>query len=95
LPCDPAVDACGADTLQETIMMESEGRSHAFNALIGSDGSGVFGLPTVYDSKLAGRWNVPSDVQFFEIDRQLSITPLGELAGQDEENEQYICEVSC
>jgi hypothetical protein len=36
-----------------------------------------------------------SDVQFFETNRQLTVTPVGELAGQPDENSDYECEVSC
>lgn len=74
---------------------ESEGRSHAFNAIVDDDGSGTFGLPTVYRSKATNSWTTLSDVQFFSIDRRLDITPAGELAGQDDEDEDYECEVSC
>lgn len=77
-------------------IVESEGRSHAFNALIEDDGSGTFGLPTIYRSKVQGWWSeVPSDVQFFALDARLKIAPLGELAGQDSKTEDYKCEVSC
>jgi hypothetical protein len=74
---------------------ESEGRSHAFNTIVDEDGSGTFGLPTVYRSKTENRWNPPSDVQFFSIDRRLDLDPIGELAGQEDESEDYECEVSC
>lgn len=72
---------------------ESEGRSHAFNAIIDDDGSGTFGLPTIYRSR--NRWSAPSDVQFFSLDSRLRIAPVGELAGQDADDDEYDCEVSC
>ena len=35
---------------------ESEGRSHAYNAAIEADGSGIMGVPTVKRIMEAGRW---------------------------------------
>lgn len=80
-----------ADSRALADLRESEGRSHAFNSLIDTDGSGVFGLPTVYQSNSRDA----SDVQFFETNRQLTLTPVGELSGQDDEDGTYKCEVSC
>jgi hypothetical protein len=76
-------------------LRESEGRSHAFNALIADDGSGLFGLPTVYRSKADERWETPADVQFFATDAALAVMPVGELAGTSDEDETYTCQVSC
>jgi hypothetical protein len=85
-----------ASTLALEDIVESEGRSHAFNAIIEDDGSGTFGLPTVYRSKARNWWSdIPSDVQFFALGSGLEIAPVGELAGQDMEEEDYECEVSC
>lgn len=72
---------------------ESEGRSHAFNARVEDDGSGLWGLPTVFREKRS--WDAPSDVQFFATDRDLHITSMGELAGQSDDDEEYECEASC
>ena len=35
---------------------ESENRSHAFNSMVGADGAGLMGLPTVTRVKESGRW---------------------------------------
>ena len=35
---------------------ESENRSHAFNSMVGADGAGLMGLPTVTRIKQSGRW---------------------------------------
>jgi hypothetical protein len=84
-----------ADTRVLPDIQESEGRSHAFNALIGDDGSGILGLPTVYASKANWYWSNPSDVQFFSTDATLTLAPLGELAGTGDTDKSYECQVSC
>lgn len=76
-------------------VQETEGRSHAFNSLVDEDGSGLWGLPTIYHEKAEGAWDAPSDVQFFSTDSDLQITPLGELAGQNDDADDYLCEASC
>ena len=35
---------------------ESEGRSHAFNAVANEEGAGLLGLPTVMRRAQSGRW---------------------------------------
>jgi len=50
---------------------ESEGRSHAFNGLVGPDGSGLIALPTVplaADGERTSSWSRPSDIDFLSID---------------------------
>lgn len=85
-----------ASTRVLTDLRETEGRSHAFNSVVSEEGSGSFGLPTVYRSKFATRFELPSDVQFFTMDPSLAITPLGELSGVDyAELGEYECVVSC
>jgi hypothetical protein len=84
-----------ASTIILPELRESEGRSHAFNALIADDGSGLLGVPTVYRSKSELAWNIPSDVQFFAADAALALSSLGELAGMSDVDEEYSCEVSC
>lgn len=88
-----------ADTENLGDLVESEGRSHAFNYIVSDDGSGVLGLPTVV-SKRGQRWQYgfgaePSDVQFFAADKSLAITPLGFLGAIPDGDEAYECEVSC
>jgi hypothetical protein len=78
---------------------ESEGRSHAFNALIGADGAGLMGLPTVPRIKESGRWwfrSGASDVSFISADANGSLQWAGELvARQNAQHPNYNCEVSC
>lgn len=87
------------DTKQIGDVVESEGRSHAFNYISNDDGSGTFGLPTVVSqrSRVDTSYNrqEPSDVQFFNANRWLKISPLGFLGGIPESAEGYTCEVSC
>ena len=87
---------------------ESEGRSHAFNSLIGADGSGVMGLPTIELENASSRaaWrSSASDLSFLTVDRRGRLTPIGELErrfnyGSDDDDDEdgipgYQCEVSC
>jgi hypothetical protein len=83
---------------------ESEGRSHAFNSLIGRDGSGVMGLPTIRreggSSRAAWRSSA-SDLSFLTVDRTGRLTPIGELERRFQYDDEdgavpgYACEVSC
>jgi len=81
-------------------IVESEGRSHAFNSITDDDGSGLFGLPT-YDSVAAenSRWrDVRTEVRFFSASRDLKLTSADQLSGRPEEEvteEGYDCAVSC
>lgn len=85
-----------ADTRILEGIEESEGRSHAFNSIVSADGSGMFGLPTVYRSRAEEDWDAPSDVQFFTMDRGLTVNVVGELAAVDDgSQDDYECEVSC
>lgn len=87
---------------------ESEGRSHAFNSLIGEDGSGVMGLPTISAENISSRaaWrSSASDLSFLTVDRSGRLRRIGELErrvdyGSDEDDDEdgipgYSCEVSC
>ena len=86
---------------------ESEGRSHAFNSRIESDGSGLMGLPTMSDELPSARasWrSTASDLSFLAVDRQGRLRPIGELErrftyGTREDEDRgisgYQCEVSC
>lgn len=78
---------------------ESEGRSHAFNALVGPDDSGVMGLPTVTRTWEGGRWwfrSQASDISYLTLSRNGRLGWAGQLmARQDAQDPSYRCEVSC
>lgn len=81
---------------------ESEGRSHAFNATVAADGSGVLGVPTISRVQDAGRywwWSRPSDLNYLTFDSRGRLADAGYLPGKAEEEvetaEGYECEVSC
>lgn len=88
-----------ADTKEFGDVVESEGRSHAFNYISSDDNSGTFGLPTIVSRRTEKNSSYdrqePSDIQFFTANRWLRITPLGFLGGIPENNDGYHCEVSC
>lgn len=94
-----------AATHRFTGRFETEGRSHAFNSLIGPDGSGLLGLPTVQrvegDERRSWRSRA-SDLSFLIVGADGRLSALGELVrgiDYDEEDEDgvpgYECEVSC
>ncbi|HEX8527205.1 hypothetical protein, partial [Allosphingosinicella sp.] len=65
--------------------VESEGRSHAFNALLDPRGRGLFGLPTVPapEPESGAPWrSFPSDLSFFSVDADGRIQPAGQLASR-------------
>lgn len=78
---------------------ESEGRSHAFNALVGADDSGVMGLPTVTRTWEGGRWwfrSQASDISYLTLDSTGRLGWAGQLmARQNAQDASYSCEVSC
>lgn len=78
---------------------ETEGRSHAFNALVGPDNAGLMGLPTATRTKEGGRWwfrSQASDVSFIGVGANGRLAPAGELlATQNAVDPSYHCEVSC
>lgn len=78
---------------------EAENRSHAFNALVGRDGNGLMGLPTVTGAKQGGRWvwrSEASDLSFLAINSVGLLTDAGELtANPNARHPSYRCEVSC
>jgi hypothetical protein len=78
---------------------ESEGRSHAFNAWIRRDGSGLIGIPTSQREWRAGRgWSDSnsSELSFIAVDTAKKLDPAGELApGDAKVASDYKCEVSC
>jgi hypothetical protein len=77
----------------------SEGRSHAFNALVGADDSGVMGLPTVTRTWEGGRWwfrSRASDISYVTLASNGRLGWAGQLvARQDAQDTRYSCEVSC
>lgn len=78
---------------------ESEGRSHAFNALVGADDSGVMGLPTVTRTWEGGRWwfrSQASDISYLTLATNGRLGWAGQLmARQNAQDPSYSCEVSC
>lgn len=81
-----AIDLGGTPRIASTLTLasryESEGRSHAFNSLIGEAGDGLLGLPTVTRDIEAGRWHwrsENSDVSFLAIDKSAALSDLGPL----------------
>jgi hypothetical protein len=78
---------------------ESEGRSHAYNAAIEPDGSGIMGVPTIENTEESGRWvyrSEASDVSFLSLDATGQLDRLGELKSREKsEHPSYKCEVSC
>lgn len=97
------LDLGGAPRIASTRVLdgryESEGRSHAFNALIGPDGSGLMGLPTVPIIRESGRWwfrSGASDVSYISVNANGQLQTAGELlARADAQHPDYRCEVSC
>ncbi len=88
-----------ADVLDLPGALESEGRSHAFNAQVEDDGSGVFGLPTQIRTGTKSRHGyeeTEDQVTYFTADRTLHLRTPGSLEGDRlPENSDYTCEVSC
>ena len=78
---------------------ESEGRSHAFNALVRRDGSGLLGLPTTVREWRSGRgWSDSnaSALSFIAFDPAKRLDPAGELTpGDGKPAGDYACAVSC
>jgi hypothetical protein len=78
---------------------ESEGRSHAFNAWIRADGSGLIGLPTTERVWRAGRgWSdsESSALSFIAVAPDKALTSAGALAPRrGERTSGYACAVSC
>jgi hypothetical protein len=78
---------------------ESEGRSHAFNAKVEADGSGLIGIPTRRQSWNAGRWvwdSGTSDLSFLTLAKGSGMAEAGELSLRASKPVPgYACEVSC
>ena len=91
-----------ASTYRLDNRFESEGRSHAFNSTVDTDGSGILGVPTVVRLKDAGRywwWSGTSDLSYLTFDPAGRLADAGPLGGKAEEDVEvakgYACEVSC
>ena len=91
----------GAARLAATTMLpqrfESEGRSHAFNAWVRADGSGLIGIPTTYSEGRSMRgWSdsQSSELSFIAVAPN-RLTPAGELSPARRDASDYRCEVSC
>jgi hypothetical protein len=88
-----------ADTQVMPGLAESEGRSHAFNARVEGDGSGIFGLPTVDLGHPPDAWlDWKVDVQFFTANRDLTLDSARHLSGRTGAQRPatgYRCEISC
>jgi len=97
------VDLAAAPRIASTVRLdgrfETEGRSHAFNSLIGADGSGLMGIPTAPRAAEAGRFvwrSGASDVSYLSVDSAGRLSPLGELTRSEApQRADYRCEVSC
>ena len=77
---------------------ESEGRSHAFNAWIRPDGSGLIGLPTTLRGERSGRgWSdsQSSELSFIAVSPEKNLSQAGELSPRPRVESGYRCEVSC
>lgn len=78
---------------------ESEGRSHAFNAWVRGDGSGLLGLPTTVREWRSGRgWSDSnaSALSFIGFDPAKRLDSAGELTpGDGKPAGGYACAVSC
>jgi hypothetical protein len=82
---------------------ESEGRSHAFNAWIRGDGSGLIGLPTTLRTERGGRgWSdsASSELSFIAVASDKTLSHAGQLAPRARPagrtaRSTYRCEVSC
>lgn len=87
-----------ADTSYVDNVLEAERRSHAFNARIESDGSGLFGLATHFKDLVSDDYEdeLPANLHFFEVDENLKFGAAGYLKGDSQsKNPDYECEVSC
>ena len=87
-----------ASTLQLPERYESEGRSHAFNAVANEAGAGLLGLPTVMRRAQSGRWwwrSASSDVSFVSFDAAGQLSDSGAIRGMSPRHPDYQCEVSC
>jgi hypothetical protein len=85
------------DTVYLEAVLESEGRSHAFNGRADSNGGGVFGLPTTFRQSLRAHADeAGSNIHFFTVESTLDLRTAGYLAPDPSAvDAAYECEVSC
>jgi len=77
---------------------ETEGRSHAFNAVVNAQGAGLLGLPTQMRRAQSGRWwwrSASSDVSYVSFDANGQLSDAGAMRGTSPRHPEYTCEVSC
>ncbi|MCA1748806.1 MAG: beta-propeller domain-containing protein [Sphingomonadales bacterium] len=79
---------------------ESESRSHAFNSLVGPNGGGMIGVPTVERTNESDRYwwrSESSDVSYLTLAPDLRLSHAGELriSEEDPTDARYRCEESC
>jgi hypothetical protein len=90
-----------AGTIRLPGVLESEGRSHAFNARVEEDGSALFGLPTAIrierkDEDGEDYRDLLEHVHYFNADPALQLSLAGAIPGEQlPDNEAYECEMSC
>lgn len=87
-----------ADSIYVDNVLEAGIRSHAFSARVELDGSGLFGLATFFKDRLNDDFDdeLPSNLHFFEVDKDLHIKVAGYLYGDSRmEDPEYECQVSC
>ncbi|MEA3017696.1 MAG: hypothetical protein QOI38_2418 [Sphingomonadales bacterium] len=97
------VDLGGTPAVASTVRLdgryETEGRSHAFNSMLGADGAGLIGIPTAPRAGEAGRFvwrSGASDISYVSLDPAGGLAPLGELTrSEGPRRTDYRCEVSC
>jgi len=97
------VSLAGGPRIASTALLprrfESEGRSHAFNAWVRGDGSGLIGLPTTLRIWRSGRgWSNSdaSELSFVAIAPDKALAPAGALGISARRRQSaYRCEVSC
>jgi len=88
-----------ASTLFMDRRYESESRSHAFNAAIEQDGSGVLGIPTVVREEDSSGYywrSESSDISYLNMASNADLSSAGELkVSSPEPDARYSCEISC
>jgi len=87
-----------ADTFVLEGRFETEGRSHAFNAMLEEDGSGAIGLPTAAYDEETRRYpweSEDSDVTYLTFDTRGQFSFAGVLGRGANADPSYKCEVSC
>jgi hypothetical protein len=96
------VDLRQAPRIASTLLLperyETEGRSHAFNAVVDAEGAGLLGLPTEMRRAQSGRWwwrSAGSDVSYVSFNAAGQLSDSGAMRGTSPKHPDYVCEVSC